>query len=293
VTGLDDALDAFYQGDRARLEALLDADPSLVAARVERDGGHYCGYFHRATLLHHVPGNPAIRPLPPETVELATLLLDRGAAVDAVTAPGPAQPHDIGWTPLGLAATSADARDAGVQRALIDLFLARGADIDARNGGPLMGALYYGEADAAAMLVDRGAHVDLPAAAGLGRIDLMERLVVDRAPHVLVHYSMCVERPRSRAEVLALALTYAAMGGHTAAVAWLLDAGAGVNAVAPFDHEATALHWAALRGHEATARLLLDRGADRTLRDVTHDGDPAGWADHAGHTALVELLRVR
>jgi ankyrin repeat protein len=283
---LEKAVLAFLEGDRDRLARMLDDDPELVRARIEGDTGHYSGYFHRATLLHHVAGNPLIAPLPSNASELAALMLDRGAEVDAVTEQGPSQPDDIGWTTLGLVATSADARRVGHQRALMSLLLDRGADIDARNGGPLMGALYYDEPDAARFLAERGATVDFVAAAGLGRIDLMEK---SRA-HRLVHYSQCKRRPSSDDEILVLALVYAAMGGHRDAVAWLLDRGADPNARALFDHAATALHWAAHRGHRDVIEMLLSRGADPSLRDETFDGIPREWAKHGGHPAVMPLL---
>lgn len=281
---LDAALDAFYAGDGSALDALLD--DALVRARVASSTGPYCGYFHHATLLHHVAGNPKIKPLPANTVALATQILDRGAAVDAATDAGPAQPDDLGWSTLGLVASSDEARTAGFQRDLLALLHARGADLDFRDGGPLMGALYYREHDAAAWLVDHGARVDLVAAAGLGRVDLMEQ----HDAHTLVHYSLHRARPQTRAEVLSLALCYACHGGHDAAARWLLDAGASPSARAPFDHDATPLHWAALHGHAALADELLARGADRSVRDRTYGATPAGWATHSGHDALARRL---
>ncbi len=295
MADLDAALDAFYAGDAVGLERILRADPALLRARVASAAGHYCGYFHRATLLHHVAGNPTIRPLPATTTDLARLILDLGAEVDADTKQGPAQPDDIGWSTLGLAATSLAARVAGHQRSLLELLLGRGADIDFRNGGPIVGAIYYGEIDAARFLVDRGARIDLVAAAGLGRIDLMTRYVRDDgtlAPdaHSLVHYSQVRDRPASRADILGLALIAACKSGARDAAAWLLDRGASATARPPFDHVATPLHWAALRGHGDVAALLLDRGADRGIRDASFDATPAGWAEHEGHTALAALL---
>lgn len=289
------ALDLFYAGDATGLGELLDAQPELVRARIPDRGGHYCGYFHRATLLHHVAGNPFIRPLPAAGPEIAALLLARGAAVDDVTEPGPSQPDDIGWTALGLVATSLEARRAGQQRPLLELLLAHGADLDAQGGGPLIGALYYGELEAARALVERGARVDLIAAAGLGRLDLMARFVgqggaLSPDAHALVNYSQAREPPGSPEEVLALALVYAAMGGAAAAVGWLIDRGAEPGARAPFDHQATALQWAALRGHAKVVSLLLARGADPEARDRTYDSTPRGWAEHAGHTAVAALL---
>jgi hypothetical protein len=79
MADLEAALDVFYAGDAAALERLLRADPSLLHARVTSAEGPYCGYFHEATLLHHVAGNPFIRPLPAATTELARLVLERGA----------------------------------------------------------------------------------------------------------------------------------------------------------------------------------------------------------------------
>ncbi|WP_375768114.1 ankyrin repeat domain-containing protein [Archangium gephyra] len=295
MEALEAALDVFYAGDAAALERLLHANSSLPHARMTSAKGPYCGYFHEATLLHHVAGNPLIRPLPGATMELARLILEHGAETDASTRPGPAQPDDIGWSTLGLVATSDAARRAGHQRPLLELLLAHGAEIDFRNGGPLVGALYYGEAEAARFLVERGARYDLVSAAGLGRIDLMERFVRDDgtlAPdaHALVHYSQVRDRPASRADILGLALIFASMGGHRDAAAWLLDRGTSVHARPPFDHTATPLHWAALRGHAEVASLLLERGADRTVRDTSFHGTPQGWAEHAGHQAVAALI---
>jgi ankyrin repeat protein len=273
-------LDELYAGDAAALARRLDADPALVHAREPSAEGPYCGYFYRATLLHHVAGNPTIRPLPPNIVEIARLLLDRGAEVDAVTEQGPSQPDDIGWTTLGLAATSGNPHAIP----LVELMLERGADLDARNGGPLIGALYYDQLDAARHLVERGARVDMVAAAGLGRIDLME---AHAGEYTLVHYSQHRARPSSPD---AIALVYACKLGHLDAARWLLDRGAPLGR-APYDHDATPLHWAAHENHPDVCELLLARGADRTVRDTSFDGTPADWAAHAGHHALAEKVR--
>lgn len=292
---MERAIEALLGGDVAALAAELDAAPALVGARAAGVAAPYDGYFAAATLLHHVAGNPSIRPLPGDVVDKAALLLDRGAEVDAVTAPGPSQPHDLGWTTLGLVATSLEARRAGVQRALLELLVARGADLDARGGGPLVGAIYYGELDAARWLVARGARCDLVTAAGVGAIDRMARFVDGEGrlaadAHVLVHYSQVRERPRDAGEILGLALVFACLGRARDAAAWLLDRGAAVNARPPFDHRATPLHWAALRGDAEVAELLLAGGADRDARDATWDATPAGWARHLGHDALAARL---
>jgi hypothetical protein len=287
---LSAALDDLYAGDLAGLERRLRADPALVHARVPGAGPHYEGYFHEATLLHHVAGNPTIRPLPAQIVDVARLLLDLGAEIDALTHAGPCQPDDIGWTTLGLAATSAAAREHGVQRALLELLVERGADVDHPQGGPLIGALYYDEQDAARWLLERGARVDLIAAAGLGRVDLMERLIDTPDAHTLIHYARKSPRPTERTDVLGLALLYAANGGHLDAARWLIEHGAEARPRPPFHDGVTPLHGAALRGHEALVELLIAHGADLTARDGNFDSTPAGWATHAGHVALAARL---
>lgn len=292
---LSDALRAFYDGDVERMSSILTATPSLVHARVTSNVGHYCGYFFEATLLHHVAGNPSILPLPKSTLAMAELILDRGAEVDAATHQGPGQPNDIGWSTLGIVATSGDARTAGHQRALLELLIRRGADVNFRNGGPLIGALYYSELEAARFLVEHGARVDLIAAAGLGRIDLMQGFVGPNGElgvdaHTLVHYGQSASRPRAPSAILGVALTYACTGGHRAAVEWLIAHGASASERTQFDHGATPLHWAALHGHREVCEALLLAGASRSVRDTSFQSTPAGWAQHNGHVELAASL---
>ena len=210
--------------------------------------------------------------------------------------PGPSQPGDIGWTTLGLVATSLDARMAGLQRPLLELLLAHGADLDFRDGGPLVGALYYGELQAAQFLIESGARYDLVSAAGAGRVDLMAPFVVDGRlrddAHVLTHYSQIRTRPSTPDDILGLALSLAARNGQRDAAAWLIDRGANPSARPPFDHRATPLHWAALYGHDDVASLLVERGADRAVRDASFHASPDGWARHGGHSALAAKLAI-
>ena len=87
------------------------------------------------------------------------------------------------------------------------------------------------------------------------------------------------------------ALAFHAKRRDAKAVRWLLDHGANPNAKwSHWGANLTALHLAAMNGDEVIARMLLDAGADRTVRDAIHDGDPAGWAAHHGHTAVARLL---
>lgn len=103
-------------------------------------------------------------------------LLDRGARLEGLVEPG-----GRGWTPLHYAAS-------GPQPAVVQLLVARGAQVDARsaNGStPLMMAARYGSEDGALWLLARGADprlrndLDLAAAdfaRQAGRDRLAERL---------------------------------------------------------------------------------------------------------------------
>jgi hypothetical protein len=104
----EEAVDALVAGDIAGLTRRLDGAPDLVRAR--------SAYGHRATLLHYAAANGVEsyrQKTPYRIVEIAALLLQRGADADA-TAPiyGGAQ------TTYDLVMTSAHPKAAGVQEAL-------------------------------------------------------------------------------------------------------------------------------------------------------------------------------
>mmetsp|Transcript_12522 Transcript_12522/g.50333 ORF Transcript_12522/g.50333 Transcript_12522/m.50333 type:complete len:666 (-) Transcript_12522:215-2212(-) len=307
----DEARRLVYAGEAEALASLIDAHPGLATARAAGTAQPYDGYFNAATLLHHVARNPD----PPEdakddastAVAVATVLLDRGAEVDATTRAGPSQPNDVTWTALGLVATSSKAREADVQIALMTLLVERGAAVDALNGGALMGALYYGEAAAAAWLHSRGAKVDFVTRAALG-LPLDEKTIA--IEQSLVHYST-VALPdealrRDEAHVVAFATAYAAKLGRVDSLEALERRFANTTTtprglvfrapVRHFDHAATPLHWAVQGGHYDAAAWLLSRRADVFAKDSTYDATPREWNKHCknldaldGLLALYEL----
>lgn len=299
--GLADARALILAGDAAALGERLEAEPVLIRASWPGAEAPYDGYFNGATLLHHVAGNPLLQPLPATIVEVAETLLDAGAPVDAATRPGPSQPDDIGWTTLGLVATSAEARRQGAQEPLLDLLLSRGADPDARGGGSLVGALYYGESAAAERLARAGARLDLPAASGVGELGRLRELLAGgpealAGAHRLVHYGRVpwpagLDGEGEARHLMGMGLVYAALHGRMQALELLLAAGAHPDHRPPFDHGATALHWAVMGDRPGSVRVLLEAGADPAARDREFDATPLGWAEHLGRPAAAAALR--
>ena len=169
VSAFESAADAIVTGDLAALERLVRDNPTLIRARSTRE--------HRATLLHYVSANGIEgyrQRTPRNAVKVAGLLLDAGAEVDAT-----ADVYGGGATTLGLVATSLHPQQAGVQNALMELLLNRGAAMDspghAANGSSLlMACLANGRGAAAEFLAERGARLDLESAAGVGRLDLVK-----------------------------------------------------------------------------------------------------------------------
>jgi ankyrin repeat protein len=146
-------------------------------------------------------------------------------------------------------------------------------------GTPLFTALAFGMIDAAGALAKRGARIELPAAAALGLMDDVGRLL-----------------PSADAEARHRALSLAAQHGQTEAVRLLLDAGEDPDRYNPEGNHphCTPLHQAVLGGHEAVVRLLVERGARLDIRDTIWHGTPLGWAIHGGGTArsqMVDCLR--
>jgi ankyrin repeat protein len=274
------AVEAVVNGDIAALQDALRHDPALIRARSSR----VCCFdppVHRATLLHYMAANgvEAYRQqTAPNAVAITRTLLEAGAEPDAL-----ADMYGAECTTMTMLVSSSHPADAGLQVPLIGLLLDFGAAIEGRGtrkwGTPLFTALAFGMIDAARVLAKRGAHIDLPTAAGLG--------LVGNAAALL---------PSADGEARHRALSLAAQHGHAEIVRLLLDAGEDPNRYNLDGNHAhtTPLHQAVLDGHEAVVRLLVERGAKLDTRDTIWHGTPLGWALHGGGKVrgrMAECLR--
>jgi ankyrin repeat protein len=244
VARFEAAVDAVVRGDVAKLTGLLAESPELVRARSPRR--------HHSTLLHYVGANGVEgfrQHTPRNAVDIAELLLDAGADVNAVA--------DMygGSTTLGLVATSLHPWLAGVQQPLIELLLDRGASLEpsaAAGGRSLVHAcLANGRPEAAEYLASRGAPLAFEDAAGVGRLDVVRS-----------HLSDGDGTPTK--EQMERALISSATYGRTAVAEFLLDRGVDVDARAD---GFTGVNAAATSGHFETVRLFLARGASLELRN--------------------------
>jgi len=254
------AVDLIDVGDVAALRAFLKQHPKLMHQHVAFEGWNY---FHNPTLLEFVAENPVRHgKLPANIVETAKVILDAG----------PAQ-SELNET-LTLVATGSVPRECRMQVPLIDLLCDHGADANSA----LRAAALHGEMEAVHALILRGARIDLPVAAALGRIEDFRSLL-----------------PASRSDDRHLALAVAAQFGHIEIARLLVDAGEDLNRYNPVGghSHSTPLHQAAGAGHVELVRLLVERGARLDMKDILWHATPADWARHAGLTNVEVYLRAQ
>lgn len=275
IARFEAAADAIVSGDLKTLKRLLRQDPKLVQLRSTRE--------HRATLLHYVSANGVEnyrQKTPKNAVEVAKLLLEAGADVNAE-----ADVYGGGATALGLVGTSVHPYRAGVQNPLMQVLIDNGAQLDhpkaaGNRTSAVLGCLDNGCGEAAIYLAERGAQLNLEAAAGVGRLDVVEKAFYPNGR---------IKRGVSRKE-LESAFLYACAWGRNNVVEFMLKKG-----VSPKTHRGdghTALHWAAIFGQLETIKLLLKSKPPlearnmyggtvlgQTLWSAAHGGDPEVYSE--------------
>jgi ankyrin repeat protein len=248
-------------GDLDGLREHLARHPDLVHKRVALEGGNY---FREPALLEFVAENPIRHEsMRPNVVEIARAILDAGAKSDQRTVDATLELVCSGRVP----------RECRQHVPLVDLLCDYGADPNAAMNA----ALVHGEFEAVDALLRRGAALDLPAAAALGRVDAARRMLgaADRD---------------ARHRALALAAQF----GHAEIVRLLLDAGESTDRYNPLlcHGHTTPLHQAAVADHLEVVRVLVERGARLDIRDILHHATPLGWALHAGRADVAAYLRA-
>jgi ankyrin repeat protein len=273
TSAFEQAVESIIAGDQPRLESLLKANPALTRARSTRE--------HQATLLHYVAANGVEgyrQKTPPNAVEIAELLLDAGADVNAT-----ADIYGSGATTLGLSATSIHPERAGLQQNLMELLLARGASMN--DPGLVTSCLANGRLPAAEFLAHAGAPLTLESAAGLGYLEKVKSYF-DKKGNL---------SGKATTQQFHRALFWSAEYGRNQVIEFLLDHRAPLDARS--NDGQTPLHWAVIGGHLDTIQLLVSRGASLTEKN-SYGGTPLGQAHwfaehgpkHIDYAKVIETL---
>src|SRR5256886_8676558 len=222
-------------------------------------------------------------------VQIARLLLEHGADPNAITL-GPNQS-----TTMGLVLTSKQASDANISGPLIDLLLEFGAKLDLKESTNLIRdwgernildlSLANHAARAAEKLMERGAEVDVCAAAALGRMDLL-RDFFDPAGKLK---STRIRKPMSQRDVIGLALLFAYVREQRDAVDFLLEKDGNWNMTGV--NNGTALHRAAWSGDLPMVKRLVAKGADMSNRENPFHSTPLSWAQHNKQLEVFDWMR--
>ncbi len=190
-------------------------------------------------------------------------------------------------TPLHLAVVK---KQPAAVAALIEL----GADLNAEDAvglTPLDQAALDGEEAMAAMLIDAGAIVTLPAAIVLERTERFEEIIRAnpealsnnrRWARLLVHASS-----RGSARVIETLLRTAMR--HQAGLT-IVNMQDDPETAVDQAHGYTALHAAAFSGNDEAVDVLLRAGANPRVRDSKYRATPAGWARYAGHPNTADRI---
>jgi ankyrin repeat protein len=291
--------EAMTRGDIDKMKRSLDNDPSLLTAHLsiapQRDAGHGMTLLHEASIWGQL--------------NLIVELLRRGADVNSRLASNDRE----GWfgaTPLHGAAARGRSH-------VIPLLLQSGAEINAKDSKgftPLHRALRANYRRAARILAARGAEQDIFAAAGLGNLTLLERLLADDpglanartgGGETPLHFAACIGEIASAKVLMERGAaidamenpTWGATGntplheachyGHREMCEFLIDRGADLQVEGRIW---TALHWAVVGGHLEVAELLIECGADIHHRDRLDASTPLHIAALDGSVDIADLL---
>ncbi len=187
-------------------------------------------------------------------------------------------------TPLFQAAVVGDKEIAA-------LLISKGADVNIKNKSGIP-VIWQAIADAnknfVELLIDKGAKVNITTAEG--DTPLITAIQYDKKDIAELLISKGVGLEEKMGEYRITALIFAAIKGKKDIVELLINKGA--NLETKDKNNLTALIYAAIGGHYDTVKLLLDKGADRTVANV-NGGTAYDAAMSKGHTEVASLLATK
>ncbi|MEM7128736.1 MAG: sigma-70 family RNA polymerase sigma factor [Chloroflexota bacterium] len=273
-----DIIEATENNDLAKMEELLKREPELAKTRNATG----------RTLLHLITEYPANKP---NCGPMIRLLLDAGLDPN-IRFEGANCETALHW--------AASANDVEAIDALLD----GGADIDIDGavisyGTPLTDAVFFRQPKAIQRLVERGATVNLPLAAGMGDVNRVQQFFTDSG-ELKQSASELRYNPESHGNILTQdeatglleeAFAYACLAGHIGVAQFLLRRGVDINSMPMDEHsKRTGLHWAVSNNHAEMVRFLIEQGADLTIQDEVYQSTPLGWAKHQELKEMEEML---
>jgi ankyrin repeat protein len=200
-------------------------------------------------------------------------LIAHGVDVNAAT--------EDGETPLAWAAR-------GGKNEMIEILLAKGADLEAAGGAPMVDAAFRGHQETIQLLVDRGASVNTPDVHGRTPLMSCVRTGNVELGEFILKKGADVNHRGFRGQT---ALFGAAQQGQAQLVASLLTAGARPD-IPDSTYSRTPLHLAAVSGYADIATLLMDAGGAIDRQDG-RGNTPLELASRHGHTQVAEVLVAR
>ena len=142
----------------------------------------------------------------------------------------------------------------------------------------VMMAQYYGQGNIAALLAERGAELDIFAAAALGKADRLEQILASHP-----------EKVNAVSEDGFQPLGLACFFGQAEAAHLLVERGAEISTPSRNAMQVMPLHSAVAGGHLEIARLLLEHGADANARQADAF-TPLHGAAQNGQVEMISLL---
>ena len=264
------------------LKNILDTYPWLTTERYEGSPGD-------PSLLHFVAANGVAdhyQVTPPNILEIAKILLEAGAVHDLHSTI-----YGEGSTPMVALVSSAHPFNAGVQEALVDLFVEYGVPVDGYDGlgMPLATALSFWYPGAANTLIRCGARCDnIIFAAAAAKLKLLTAWEDNGSWNSPLRFPEPFKRKMTKEEEINTAFVKAALCDQISVLEYFIRKNVSVNTIS-FQGQ-TGLHEAAYRGKQSTLKFLLDHGADPTIKDKQFNSTPLGWAEAGGREDFIEIL---